>query len=428
MIQNKLKWLFFFLLVASACLWAAETTDAPEKVSKRELYLRARDALKTSLESGDTSRAREALDYLAANVAQGAPLTRFEEYLANMEVGRTQRGLDQYADMRRTVLDSTYSPNWDPRAAAEDPLSHYLYRNLSPFDSAKADSLYARIQDSPEISDESKGLYRALLYSELVFNRAGNRYYGGSRLAIYDTTNVQSFLTYAKDYVEKNPNTTYANIFKNQLIPYVEDVMKPFRDFYKNPFKHKYYRGDVSVFLGKWFGTTTGDVNDYLDVRMGSSFLLDLEMQFGRISLGFFYGWGLIHRFTYLYEQPGYFTEESHDEEVEDPFLGLTVGFTVFDSRFLKLQPFIGFGQDYFDNGWDDISSPTYVMGANADIRLFSTRPQGLYDVSYALVLRFKYIATFGKFTDDYWTDNYFKVDDSYINHVFSVSLGAMIW
>ena len=67
-------------------------------------------------------------------------------------------------------------------------------------------------------------------------------------------------------------------------------------------------------------------------------------------------------------------------------------------------------------------------MGANADIRLFSTRPQGLYDVSYALVLRFKYIATFGKFTDDYWTDNYFKVDDSYINHVFSVSLGAMIW
>ena len=158
----KFRISFIFLLLVSACLWAAESADAPEKVSKRELFLRARDVLKTSLESGDTARACEALDYLTANVSQGAPLTRFEEHLANMEAGRTQRGLDQYADMRRTVLDSTYNPNWDQRAATEDPLSHYLYRNLSPFDSTKADSLYARSQESPEISDESKGLYRAL--------------------------------------------------------------------------------------------------------------------------------------------------------------------------------------------------------------------------------------------------------------------------
>ena len=80
----KFRIFFIFLLLVSAGLWAAESADAREKVSKRELFLRARDVLKTSLESGDTARACEALDYLAANVAQGAPLSRFEEYLANM--------------------------------------------------------------------------------------------------------------------------------------------------------------------------------------------------------------------------------------------------------------------------------------------------------------------------------------------------------
>ena len=50
--------------------------------SKKELFSRARDALKTSLESKDFARSRLAIDYLKQNLAEGAPLSYFEEYLA----------------------------------------------------------------------------------------------------------------------------------------------------------------------------------------------------------------------------------------------------------------------------------------------------------------------------------------------------------
>ena len=70
--------------------------DSSPKPSKKELFLRARDVLKTSLESGDTARARQALDYLKTNVEEGAPLTRFEEYLADMETGRYEQGIELY--------------------------------------------------------------------------------------------------------------------------------------------------------------------------------------------------------------------------------------------------------------------------------------------------------------------------------------------
>ena len=42
--------------------------------SKKELFSRARDALKTSLEQQDYERSRQAIEYLKANLDEGAPL------------------------------------------------------------------------------------------------------------------------------------------------------------------------------------------------------------------------------------------------------------------------------------------------------------------------------------------------------------------
>ena len=146
---------FFFVINA----FAQETSSVP---SKKELYLRAREALKEALEKGNLERACEAFDYLKANVNAGAPLGLFEEYLVNMEVGRFEDGILLYADMRRSVMDPSYKLDREKRTLTEDPLNLYLYRNLNPFTQAKVDSLYARVEQS-DVKPEYKELYRIFL-------------------------------------------------------------------------------------------------------------------------------------------------------------------------------------------------------------------------------------------------------------------------
>ena len=402
--------------------------DSAPKPSKKELFLRARDVLKTSLESGDTARAGQALDYLKTNVEEGAPLTRFEEYLAEMETGRYERGIELYADMRRVILDSAFKPNWQSRASEDDPLSRYLYRNLSPFDSTKADSLHARVVPS-DISDEYKDLYRTLLYSELIINKVPVSVYGVAFVVttLYDTTNVEHFLTCARDFVGKYPQSTYTRIFKEQTIPYVEERMKPYRDFYKDPFKHKYYTGGLGVFVGQWLGFMTGDAMDYFHSEMGSSFIGEISLQFGRISLNGLLSYGIVNKPV----------GESHIDVVgggEDETVGLTLGYTVFDSRWLKAEPFAGVGNYNFM--WSDADISTVLMlGVNADVRLFATKPKRLGGISFAIIARFKYMMQFGYFTNetsyyDYKREEHvdLDIDESFMSHQFSLSLGLYLW
>ena len=402
--------------------------DSSPKPSKKELFLRARDVLKTSLESGDTARAGQALDYLKTNVEEGAPLTRFEEYLAEMETGRYERGIELYADMRRVILDSAFKPNWQSRASEDDPLSRYLYRNLSPFDSTKADSLHARVVPS-DISDEYKDLYRTLLYSELIINKVPVSVYGVAFVVttLYDTTNVEHFLTCARDFVGKYPQSTYTRIFKEQTIPYVEERMKPYRDFYKDPFKHKYYTGGLGVFVGQWLGFMTGDAMDYFHSEMGSSFIGEISLQFGRISLNGLFSYGIVNH--PVGESNVYVAGGGEDETV-----GLTLGYTVFDSRWLKAEPFAGVGNYNFM--WSDADISTVLMlGVNADVRLFATKPKRLGGISFAIIARFKYMMQFGYFTNetsyyDYKREEHvdLDIDESFMSHQFSLSLGLYLW
>ncbi len=184
------------------------------------------------------------------------------------------------------------------------------------------------------------------------------------------------------------------------------------------------YWTDIALFVGTWVGTTTGAVNKYLDVRMGFPLLLDFELQISRGAVGFYYGWGLIHSFSYLYDE-GFFTEYDRKVEGTDDSWGLTYGYTVFTSHYLELQPFIGLGVNFFNNGRDDLYFGTFIMGGNVDIRFDSNRINaGEIAFNLGLMLRLKYIAEFGSFSDKYRD---VKHENYYINHIFAISLGIAI-
>lgn len=441
--------LFFFAFLLSVSLFAEEIPNAGDssvgeasvsvdeafsaslmnKPSKKELFLRARDVLKASLENKDVSKAAVALAYLQKNVKEGAPLTMFEEYLSNMEIGEYETAVNLYASLRRSFLDSSYVMEKESRNGVEDALHDYLYRNFKEkFTKEKADSMDAIVQAS-DIKQESKDLYSTLLYSELVlsvnFFSYQNRTLSYTSLS-EDTTCAEAFLQRAKNYVERNSFTEHTDYLKNQTIPYVEKRMQKLRDFRENPWKHKYYTGGIGVFLGKWTGFMAGDAMDFLHAKMGDSFMLEVSMQFSRISANIFFDYGFVT------EPDGY--SDYYGTATEDERAGVTLGFTAFDSRFLKVEPFFGIGGMTMMNCDDTEIDPMWLLGANIDLRLFATKPSRIGGMSVAFIVRLKYMAGFGTFSYSYSMyddDGYagdFEYEDGLIAQTFGVSLGISLW
>ena len=395
-------------------------------ISKKELFSRARDVLKTSLETGDRDRAEQAFDYLKSNVSEGAPLTWFEEYLVNMELKNFGNGIKIYAELRQTLLDSTYSSKMDARITTQDPLAFYLYRGLYPFTIQKADSLAARV-DSSDISDEYKELYRLLLYSEIAIGLFKLNYHGHVFYMneIKDTTSAGYFLEHGKKYVEQYPASPYVTFLKDQTIPFIENYMVPLREYRKDPFRFKYYTGGVNLFLYKFLGMLGGEATDYMDDKMGSSFMGELSIRWWRISLNAFWAYGLI---TTPKDEESFFY---YGEDSEDEVTGFSLGFTAFDSRFVRVEPFIGFTQTNYMM-IDAVADYEFLVGNNLDLRLFAMKPKtpNPYAFSFTLNLRLKYMLQAGSVDLAVRNKSGEYSDESIgsLRHTFGLGLGIELW
>ena len=438
--MNMKKILSLLIILSAVLCWSQEKTvpqnviyytNAPSKIiyhtntpSKKELFSRARDVLKKSLENKNFEQAGEAYAYLKENVTQGAPLTVFEEYLIDMEMGHYEDGVRKYAGQRRKLLDSTYVIEKDDRITENDVLHKYLYGKFEKFTEQKADSL-VNLVDASNVSTELKDLYAAMIYGELtvgieVFSYRNSAYlYRGLR----DTVRVEQFLARAHKFVVENPYTEHTNYLKNQIIPMVEKIYARVREFRKNPFKHKYYTGGLGIFAGLWTGFMSGEITEHVETKKGSSIMLEATLQMRRISLNVFCANGFMNiPMDYDYRW----------EKVKDETVGLSVGFTAFDSRFFRAEPFLGVGSYEFKNVDMDESSAstTFLLGLNADVRLFATRPKRYGGPSFDLVARLKYMAMFGSYTDNYYDsrNGNVRINADFVSHHFAISLGAFLW
>ena len=421
---------FIFTLLALFCAVNLFAQDLSQP-SKKELFRRARDVLKTSLEERDYEKAGQALGYLQENIKDGAPLTVFEEYLIEMEMGRYEDGIRNYADQRRILLDSAYKPEKSMRNNEKDGLNNYLYSKFKDFKKEKADSMVALV-DGSDISQESKDLYASMIYAELVIKvRVYNGYSGPVIfLDVADTTCADQFLTRAKEFVNRYPNSEHTRYLKGEIIPMVDNIVQQLRDFRKDPLKHKFYTGGLGVFAGMWAGFMVGEASDHLDTEMGSSFIAEVSLQIRRFSINAFWNYGFINSpRDYEYRWDKY----------EDESVGLTLGFTAFDSRYIKVEPFLGYGEYQFSSTEYSPVSSLFLLGCNADVRIFATRPRTIGGISFAMIARFKYMMQFGTYEDymsnsyyDYEEDEYVynenEIEASFVNFQFAFTLGFYIW
>ena len=423
--MNMKKILSLLIVVAATICWSQQQSNLQNVIyttpSKKELFSRARDVLKKSLENKDFEHAAEAYAYLQANLAEGAPLTLFEEYLIDMEMGHFEDGVRKYASQRRKLLDSTYVIEKDNRFSENDALHNYLYGKFENFTEHTADSM-VNIVDASDVSTGLKDLYATMIYGELtvgieVFSIRNMPYlYRGLR----DTVRVDQFLERAHKFVNENPYTEHTDYIKNQIIPMIETILARVREFRENPLKHKYYTGGLGVFAGVWTGFFSGDATDHLETKMGSSFMLEATIQVKRFSFNGFYSYGFIN------------TPKDYDynwEESEEQTYGLSLGFAAFDSRFLRAEPFIGIGSHEFSNTHSDgNSSTTFLLGLNTDVRLFATPPKRYGGISFVAFARLKYMAMFGTYSDDSYRVNYKNLESGFVAHQVGISLGLFLW
>ncbi len=405
------------------------------KPSKKELFSRARDALKTSLEQQDYERSKQAIEYLKENRDEGAPLLDFEEYLALMEIGEYDEGIEIYANVRRIVLDSTYHPEQKNRINPDDdPLHLYLYRAFTPFNKTVVDSMVNVVQNS-NAKDENKELFTTLVYAELVIGLHSYRFSDGGGFlyrVIVDTTAAEDFLNHAKSYIEKYSNTDHAQYLNEQVVPFVQRYMDKQREFHRDPIAHKYYTGGFGIYAGSWLGFLCGEISDVAKTKMGVPFQTEIEFRVKRVSLSAFIEFGMIVN-KKTDENDRYNHNSDDDEDTSDESFGLTLGFTAYDSHYLRVEPFIGVGVTNmlsFENSrWDGYSiGPQWILGTNVDFRLNAAKPSHIGDLSPALILRLKYKVMFGSAESD--VTNGGKNAPSYgtIHHEFGLSLGFNLW
>lgn len=424
-----MKRIFVLVFLLIAFVAANEST-----ISKKEMYDRARDVLKESLEEKNMTEARKALEYLHANIENGAPLTAFEEYLAHLELGDYEEAIGLYVNARRLSMDSTYKPEPDHRINQQDALSLYLYRDLAPFDKSKADSLIAII-DASSIPQKTKDLYASLIYNEItVSSEAYLR--GNTKIVFYqifDTTAIEAFLNRTESYIAQAPDESDTRFLKEDVYPFVKKIIDQHRDFRKNPLKHKYYSGGLGFYYSRWFGAIKGEASQDIKMDMGT-FMLELELQFSRFNLGFLIAYGIDGEFKDKNE-----FQHTYDDSDGSYDVDITAGIDAFDSRFLKVVPFMGIGGRTVSTLGID-SKTHFLLGTNVDLRLLSTTPSRLGGAAIALHLRLKYSILFSSYSDSYRIETnpdaqYYedrfetrKLGGDYINHIFSIGLGLFLW
>lgn len=422
--KNRVILLWLLICSVLTSLWAQDYSQP----SKFELYQRARDVLKESLENGNLERAAQALDYLKENAEKGAPLTEQEEYLADLEIGRFEEGIVLYADLYRNLLDTAYRRETPNRKSVDDRLNHYLLR-AERLDKPMVDSMCARI-DSSDVKSLNKHLYKTLVHLDYFVQQSVL----ANRMGVYvvlnfkaELSSAEEFLALAKTFVEYYPFSEHATYMKEIIIPPLQEFVEQQQQFAKDPLAHKYYTGGVGFYLYTAFGFMAGEASDYLKYESGSPFMFGFDFRVKRVSLNVFLQFGFISH--YNFNKCDVKTKRDDGINVlgdeENWTFGSNVGFVAYDSRYFRVEPFIGFSSMFYKHLVNTTLVPEFMLGSNVDFRFYTSPQINIEDNVWAFSLRLKYMMHLGSLKENCCNDGK-KL--STIRHTFALGLGVELW
>ncbi|SHK58337.1 hypothetical protein SAMN05720759_10437 [Fibrobacter sp. UWB12] len=398
--------------------------------SKKELYDRARDVLRKSLESRDLDRAGEALDYLKTNVENGAPLSEVEEYLVNLELGRFEDALIFYGEIHRDIFDKNYTRPVVSRIETEDLLNRYLLRT-NQMEKQNIDSLCVRI-DASEERQEYKLLHKTLVYLDFVTAHSSTTQNGNDIVVLNyneELSSIEEFLALMKKYIEEYPYSDHAKYLKDLFVEPYQKYLDEQKQFKQDPWGQKYYTGGFGFYLYTGFGFMTGEASDYLKYETDSPIIIGLDFRVKRFDLSLFWSFGYITGYNFNKCDVDLKRMSSQGANVfgrEGSWaVGASLGFVAYDSRYLRVEPFAGISSLMYDHLASTTLVPEFMLGNNVDFRFYAAQPSSVGNMSYSFLLRFRYMLHVGSVKEHCCNNG---KDFSAVRHSFAFGIGAELW
>lgn len=430
---------------------AVQDTVAPQNIEQAilaepmpagEMVRRARSYLLKALISHNKEQAVQTIEYLRSQYSSVlCPFSGMEEGLAYMHAAAYDSALTTLVKERRLfapkarkavtyedqcVVDAR-SNNLRSARLIQDELYVYLADNF-PKTAFQIDSLVLEIQNS---SVETFYKDAAPAFVPVVFNASWGR---------TEASTIQKVSSAGSAFVAKYPaNENGAWLEAN----FVEPLQKRTSNEAKasnDPIQNHLYTSGVGFEFLSGIGMLAGDLKDEFHHKYWSYYAA-VPIQISRFVFTPFLSFGTLETRNNR-QFSDVLWEEDSDLYVYSG--GISLGFVAFDSRYVKLEPFVGIASaesilpddnnDYYyyadkpNNNYYRLrkhvkheNSVEYLLGAAGEVRLLTIASRNVHAPLNSISLRVKYMAQF--LDHDF---GYKKIEG--VSHKVLAGVGFFIW
>ena len=405
--RQTILWLFLL----SWTLFASDVEQAILALppSAEEMVRRGRTLLLKSLQDGDSALVLQTVSFLDGMYSDNfCPFSRMEKGLIYLQIQRYDSAWSELIRERRLFApQAKWTSTVADRCAFEsfsesngvtyfhDKLFAYLERNFT-WTEQKMDSLFAQVQKSP-VDEFYKDAIPAFFPVIFSWNRGDSR--------------NRTFFKSGEDFVRKYPNDENGIWLRENFLV---ETQKEKADLSTDVFRAHLYGNGIGFEFLAGIGFLTSDFKKDFRHRYGNYYVA-IPIQLYRMVFTPFFSFGVLE--TRGNRQ---FADVLWEKESDLAFLegGMTFGFVVFDSRFFKVEPFLGVASaelmlpnnsaDYYyyadkpNNNYhllrryvEDNRSTAYLAGVSGEVRLLSIHSRRSEAPISSISLRLKYLANF---------------------------------
>lgn len=388
-----------------------------EPLPASEMVRRARSYLLKCLQNGDKEQAILTIEYLKEAYSETlCPFSGMEKGLAYLHADRYDSAMTALIEARRLAAPKARrAVSFEDRCVVEaqndrfrskriifDELYAFLEKDY-PKTAAQIDSLVSAIQSS---SVDVFYKEEARAFVPVIFTAS----FGRAEAPI-----VQKVCAAGNAFVQKYPaNEDGAWLEANFVKPLQKRIARTPDESLEDPIKSHLYTSGVGFEFLSGIGMLTGDLDDEFHHKYWSYYAA-IPIQLYRVVFTPFLSFGTIEtRKNRRFEDVLW--EENSDLSVYSA--GITLGFVLFDSRYVKLEPFAGIGSaesilpddsnDYYYyanksyNNYHRLkryvkheNSVEYLLGATGEVRLWTLASRNPHAPLSSISLRVKYMAQF---------------------------------
>jgi hypothetical protein len=413
-----------------------------EPLPASEMVRRARSYLLKCLQNCDKEKALQTIEYLNDAFSETlCPFSGMEKGLSYLHADRYDSALTALIGARRLAAPKAKKAvSFEDRCVVEaknerfrssriiyDELYAFLERDY-PKTAAQIDSLISQIQAS---SVDAFYKDEALAFVPVIFTASFGR---------AEAPMVEKVCAAGNAFVQKYPANEDGVWLEANFVKPLQKRLSRNPETFEDPVQSHLYTSGVGFEFLSGIGMLTGDLKDEFHHKYWSYYAA-IPIQLYRVVFTPFLSFGTLETRNHRRFE-NVLWEENSDLSVYSA--GITLGFVLYDSRYVKFEPFVGIGSaesmlpddsnDYYyyaDKSYNNYhrlkryvkheNSVSYLLGTTGEVRLWTLASRNPRAPLSSISLRVKYMA---QFIDH---DFGYKSMDG-VSHKILAGVGFFIW